>query len=99
MSSHEEDWTHPNDWALQNPYTTVRTLIVDGHEHSRQIAWIEGAIWPPIGSAIELYEPNRDATVRAVRLQLSPNRSATVLIDVDDPRETGRTISRLPDGG
>lgn len=90
--------THLDDAVINNPYTTVRTLIVDGHEQDRQIAWIEGAIWPAVGSAIELYEPNRDATVLAVRLILSPDQSATILVDVDDPREEGKTIPRLAEG-
>lgn len=88
---------HSNDRVLNTPYTTVRTLIVDAHEPNRQIAWIDGAIWPPIGTAVELYEPNRDATVLAVRLQLSPDMSATILIDVEDPGDAETTIPRLPE--
>lgn len=66
-------------------YTTVRTLLLDNAENGRQIAWIEGAIWPPKGSAIELYEPNRDAVVVGTRLSLAPDGSATVFVYLDVP--------------
>jgi hypothetical protein len=78
--------------ALSNPFTAPRTLIVD--QDNEQLAWIDGGVWPTIGSAIELYEPNRDAIVRAVRLQLSPGQTSTILIDVHDPRDAGTTIAR-----
>jgi hypothetical protein len=66
-------------------YTTVRTLLMDAEDNSRQLAWIDGAIWPPQGAVVELYEPNRDATVTHSRLALAPDGSATVLVYVKVP--------------
>lgn len=51
----------------------VRTLFVDVDTNGGQLAWVEGAIWPPVGSAVEIPTPMpRDAVVRRVRLQLPP---------------------------
>lgn len=85
-----------NEQVTRNPYTRVETLILDANEEGRQIARIEGAIWPPIGSVIELYDPNRDATVVAVRLSLAPDYSAAIFVDVEDPGEQGTTYPRVP---
>jgi hypothetical protein len=48
----------------------IETLLVDQHDH--QIAFIDGALWPPIGGVIELgpdLNP-RDGVVQWVRLRL-----------------------------
>ena len=64
----------------------LRTLIVEAHTNGKQLAWIAGAVWPPIGAIFEVPTPHpRDAIVRAVRFQVDPPsiaRYATVLIDV-----------------
>jgi len=65
-------------------YQTVRTLLIDADDNTRQLAWIDGAIWPPKGSAIELHDPNRDGTVAGTRLSLAPDGSATVFVYVRD---------------
>jgi hypothetical protein len=89
MSTREEKpWEHP--------YTKTSTLINDVSDGlNRQIAWIDGAIWPPEGAVIELGTPNRDAVVIAVRLQLGPDDQAVILVDVQDAEE-GDTIRRHP---
>lgn len=63
----------------------VRTLFVDVDTNGEQLAWVEGAVWPPIGSAVEVPTPlPRDAVVRRVRLQLPPpgHEYAVVLVHV-----------------
>lgn len=64
----------------------LRTLIVEAHTNGEQLAWIGGAVWPPVGAIIEVPTPHpRDAIVRAVRFQVDPpgiGKYATVLIDV-----------------
>ena len=63
----------------------LRTLIVEAHTNGNPLAWLDGAVWPPVGAIIEIPTPHpRDAIVRAVRLQIDPpsiSRYATVLID------------------
>jgi hypothetical protein len=55
------------------------------NENGKQIAWIDRAIWPPKGTAVELYEPNRDATVVGTRLSLASDGSATVFVYLEVP--------------
>jgi hypothetical protein len=70
----EKPWEHP--------YTKTTTLIYNPAANE-QIAWIDGAIWPPVGSVIELGDPNRDAIVIGTRLQLGPKDDrAVILVDV-----------------
>jgi hypothetical protein len=73
----EKPWEHP--------YTLTSTLV-NNPEKNEQIAWIDGAIWLPVGSVIELGPPNRDAIVTGTRLQLGPDDRAVILVDV---RELG----------
>jgi hypothetical protein len=47
------------------------------------LARIDGLVWPPIGAKVELGNPNRDATVREVRLRVFPD-NAQVCIKVED---------------
>jgi hypothetical protein len=60
-------------------YTTVRTLLIDT-DGDRQVAWIDGALWPPDGASVELYGPKRDAQVVGSRLVLSADGGATVFV-------------------
>ena len=65
-------------------YASIRTLVFD-QENQSQIAWIDGAVWPSVGSIIELGNPNRDAQVLEVRLQLGQTESdhqAIILVTV-----------------
>ncbi len=90
----EQDTRAEKPW--RHPYTKISTLINDvSGGNNRQIAWIDGAIWPPEGAVIELGTPNRDAVVIAVRLQLGPDDRAVILVDVQDA-EKGDTIPRHP---
>jgi hypothetical protein len=81
-------------------YGRYDTIVFSSED--RQVAWLKGvAIWPSVGSVIELGNPNRDAIVTEVRLQLpQAHRSgnpdpgpATILVIVDDPGDEG-TIPR-----
>jgi hypothetical protein len=54
---------------------------MDQHQH--QLAFLDQAVWPPIGAVIELGDPNRDAVVQGVRMRLS-GMFASILVDVID---------------
>lgn len=79
--------------AHPHRYETVETLIFD---ELRQVglAVLPGAVCLPTGSVIELREPNRDAIVIGVRLQLTPGSIARVVVLVEDPRTEGDVIPR-----
>ena len=82
-------------------YQGVRTLIFDEHS-GRQVAWLDTPIWPAVGSVIELGQPNRDAVVVGVRLQLpqaeTPSHGrAVILVLVDDPGSEGALVSTVGD--
>lgn len=71
-------------------YTKTTTLIFD-QEDQTQLAWIDAAIWPNVGSIIELGHPNQDARVTEVRLQLDRaegETEATILVLVALGRES-----------
>lgn len=76
------------------PYTKTVTLI-NNPSDQRHLAWIDGALWLPVGSIIELGLPNRDAIVIGTRLILGPDHVATILVDVDEG-EPGQFVSRHP---
>lgn len=63
------------------PRLAIETLIVD--QERTPLAFIDAALWPPIGAVLELANPNRDATVRDVKLQLYPG-IATIVVSVHD---------------
>ena len=74
-------------------YQGLGTLVLD-ESRGHQIAWLDAPLWPPVGSVIELGNPNRDAVVLEVRLQLpqgvapilaGPVSGALILVLVDDP--------------
>jgi len=70
------------------------TIIVD--QDDRQLATIPGAfLWPPVGTVVELTEPNRDAIVSDVRLQLVEGE-ATVVIRVEDRAELTGEEAQTP---
>jgi hypothetical protein len=70
---------------VSEPEPKVRTLI---HElkNNEAIAWIDAAVWPPIGTVVEVASTNRDAVVIGVRLAVSPEGTANVIVDVKDAR-------------
>lgn len=75
----------------------VQTIIFN-HAEQRQIAWLDAPLWLPVGSVIELGNPNRDAAVIGCRLVIpTGTRSdlATILVDVNEG-EPGDFISREP---
>lgn len=49
-------------------YRVCKTYILD--ENDNHLARLAFAVWPPVGSVLELGNPNRDAIVLGVRLQL-----------------------------
>lgn len=72
-------------------YTRIRTLVFD-QEDQTQVAWIDGPVWPNVGSVIELGNPNRDAEVLEVRLQLGQTETDSealvlVIVTVHGPGE------------
>ena len=78
--------------SAETAYREVFTLVHDLGE-GRDVAWIAGAIWPPVGTVVELEEPKRAALVVAVRLVLSDTERAVIRVDVQDPGE-GELIPR-----
>jgi hypothetical protein len=70
-------------------YLKPETVIIG--QDGGALARIDGLIWPPINAKVELGNPNRDAVVREVRLQLHPEH-AVVCITVDD-------LGRVVQGG
>ena len=73
-------------------YDDVFTVLHDLGE-GRDIAWIRGAIWPPVGTVVELVSPERHALVVGIRLVLVPGDTVIVRVDVQDPGE-GELIAR-----
>ena len=78
--------------TAETAYNEVYTVIHDLGE-SRDIAWIHEAIWPPVGTVVELGQPARHALVVGIRLVLVPGEAAIVRVDVQDPGE-GELIAR-----
>lgn len=88
----------PADWPTDpSEYRGCRTYVLD--ENSNHIARLDTVLWPPVGSVIELGNPNRDAVVLDVRLQLplggaSNGGGAVIIVSTDDSGSEGRMISR-----
>ena len=66
--------------SVETAYTEVYTVIHDLGE-ARDIAWIRGSIWPPVGTVIELERPSRHALVVGIRLVLLEGDRAVVRVD------------------
>jgi hypothetical protein len=79
---------------VSKPEPTIRTLIHD-LDKNHAIAWVDGAVWPPVGTVVELADPNRDAVVIGVRIAILPNHTANVIVDVSDA-PPGDFIARHP---
>jgi hypothetical protein len=89
--------TEAADWPPDPPeYRTCRTYILD--ENDNHVARLDVAVWPPVGSVIELGNPNRDAVVLDVRLQLPlgppPVGDAVIIVSTDDSGSEGTVIPR-----
>ena len=76
----------------------LNTLLFD-LAGNRNVVWIDGAFWPPVGAVVELEKPHGDAIVLGVRFQVLPPHGdhATILVDLQMPEE-GREdfIARHP---
>jgi hypothetical protein len=59
-----------------------RTLIFD-RATQRQVAWIDGVVPLPVGTVIQLGNPNVDAVVATVRFWAAA--TSTVILDCDVP--------------
>ena len=82
----------PTHGTEETAYVDVYTVVHDLGE-SRDLAWVRGAVWPPVGTVIEISEPERHALVVGIRLVLEPGERAIVRVDVQDPGE-GELIAR-----
>jgi len=78
--------------SRDSAYEEIFTVLHDLGE-GRDIAWIRGAIWPPVGTVVELEAPERHALVVGIRLTLIPGDTVVVRVDVQDPGE-GELIAR-----
>lgn len=79
---------------MSEPEPKIRTLIHD-LKNNQEIGWIDAAVWPPIGTFVELASATRDAVVVGVRLTVLPDDAAIVIVDVIEARP-GDFISRDP---
>lgn len=82
-------WVWP-DPPRSNRYgatvTEVRDLATDG----RRVAVIEGAVWPPVGTELSVFEDQahtRRGTVARVELQLENQAPARVVVWADLSRD------------
>jgi hypothetical protein len=82
----------PAHGTASDAYDEVFTVIHDLGE-GVDIAWIHGAVWPPVGTVVELDSPERHALVVGIRLVLLRSNRALVRVDVQDPGE-GELIAR-----
>src|SRR4051794_21031586 len=83
---------HPKHATPETAYLDVYTVIHDLGE-SRDIAWIGGAVWPPVGTVIESAEPERHGLVVGIGFVLEAGLRAIVGVNVKDPGE-GELIAR-----
>ncbi len=82
----------PAHSTAETAYAEIFTVIHDLGE-GRDLAWIRGAVWPPVGTVVELESPERHALVVGIRLVLRKGETAVVRVDVQDPGE-GELIAR-----
>lgn len=82
----------PQRATAESAYQEVFTVLHD-LGLGEDIAWIRGAIWPPVGTVVELESPERHALVVGIRLVLQRGDTALVRVDVQDPGE-GELIAR-----
>ena len=85
----EEERAHG---TADTAYAEIFTVVHDLGE-GRDLAWIRGAVWPPVGTVVELESPERHALVVGIRLVLTRGETAVVRVDVQDPGE-GELIAR-----
>ena len=78
--------------SRETAYTEIFTVVHDLGE-GRDLAWIRGSVWPPVGTVVELELPERHALVVGIRLVLLRGDTALVRVDVQDPGE-GELIAR-----
>lgn len=82
----------PDHRSAATAYEEVFTVVHD-LGLGQDIAWVRGAIWPPVGTVVELESPERHALVVGIRLVLLRGSTAVVRVDVQDPGE-GELIAR-----
>ena len=82
----------PEHATAESAYEAVYTVVHDLGQ-GEDIAWIRGAVWPPVGTVVELESPERHALVVGIRLVLQQGDTALVRVDVQDPGE-GELIAR-----
>ena len=82
----------PAHGTAESAYEDVVTVVHD-LGRSQDLAWIRGAVWPPVGTVVELESPERHALVVGIRLVLPSGNTALVRVDVQDPGE-GELIAR-----
>jgi len=76
----------------KDAYETVLTVVHDLGE-GEDIARIRGAVWPPVGSVVEIESSERHALVVGIRLVLERGSTAIIRVDVQAPGE-GELIAR-----
>lgn len=84
-------------WPPDPPeYRTCKTYILDAN--GNHVARLGVALWPPVGSVIGLGNPNRDAVVLDVRLQLAlgppASGDAVIIVFTDDSGAEGTVVPR-----
>ena len=82
-------WTWPVP-PRSNRYGATVTEVLDAAEQDRRVAVVEGAVWPPVGTLISVFEDAthvRRGPVTRVELLLGSNGPARVQVWADLVRE------------
>lgn len=81
-------------WEGGPPVADLQDTLIYDLERKEQVGFIEPAVWLPVGSVIELGNPNRDPVVFRCRVQVRGS-TASILVDAN-VGEPGETIARHP---
>jgi hypothetical protein len=80
-------WPHP---PRSNRYGATVTEVVDTASDDRRVAVIEGAVWPPVGTFIRVFEDDahmRTGSVLTVELVLENRQPARVVVRAEFSRQ------------
>jgi len=79
-------WPHP---PRSNRYGATVTEVLDSASDGRRVAVIEGAVWPPVGTSIRVFEDEthvRVGSVLSVDLVLEKSEPARIVVTAEFSR-------------